>query len=99
MWPRELKLCAVQELLKKEVLSLEDLHRILGERPFITTEMRNIDKYRDAGVEPRVFSPTASIWKWIQSSQIGGGSKSGEDSEEEDADAEHPTMGKYRIAV
>lgn len=94
----------VQELLKKEVLSLEDLHRILGERPFVTTEMRNIDKYRDAGVEPRVFSPTASIWQWIQKSttQAGGGGAGEGTASDEDSDdegQEHPTTGRYRVAV
>jgi len=33
-----------QALLEKEVLLLDDLNRLLGERPFKSTEMRNIDK-------------------------------------------------------
>ncbi|CAL5225560.1 g8397 [Coccomyxa viridis] len=34
-------------LLDKEVVSSADLTDILGERPYHTTEMRNIDKFRD----------------------------------------------------
>ena len=35
-----------EALLKKEVLNLDDLNEILGERPFKSAEIRNIDKYR-----------------------------------------------------
>ncbi|GMH37425.1 hypothetical protein BSKO_05298 [Bryopsis sp. KO-2023] len=35
-----------EELLTKEVLSLEDVERLLGPRPFKNEEMRNIDKFR-----------------------------------------------------
>ena len=35
-----------EELLKKEVLNLDDLNKILGERPFKSAEIRNIDKYQ-----------------------------------------------------
>lgn len=34
-----------QELLKKEVLGLEELEGLLGKRPYTSNEMRNIDKY------------------------------------------------------
>mmetsp|Transcript_20337 Transcript_20337/g.24377 ORF Transcript_20337/g.24377 Transcript_20337/m.24377 type:complete len:829 (-) Transcript_20337:430-2916(-) len=33
-------------LLDREVLNLEEIVEILGERPFVTEEMRNIDRYR-----------------------------------------------------
>jgi AFG3 family protein len=35
-----------EALLKKEVLNLEDLNAILGERPYKSVEIRNIDKYQ-----------------------------------------------------
>lgn len=35
-----------EELLKKEVLNLDDLNKILGDRPFKSAEIRNIDKYQ-----------------------------------------------------
>ena len=35
-----------EALLKKEVLNLEDLNEILGERPYKSVEIRNIDKYQ-----------------------------------------------------
>ncbi|KAG1664993.1 hypothetical protein FOA52_014673 [Chlamydomonas sp. UWO 241] len=34
------------DLLKKEVIGLDDIDRLLGKRPFSTREMRNIDRYR-----------------------------------------------------
>eukprot|EP01026_Neomeris_dumetosa_P057755 TRINITY_DN5334_c0_g1_i6.p2 TRINITY_DN5334_c0_g1~~TRINITY_DN5334_c0_g1_i6.p2 ORF type:complete len:506 (+),score=102.27 TRINITY_DN5334_c0_g1_i6:935-2452(+) len=34
------------ELLEKEVVGLDDLERILGERPFQSEEVRNVDVYR-----------------------------------------------------
>ncbi|EFJ42312.1 hypothetical protein VOLCADRAFT_107358 [Volvox carteri f. nagariensis] len=33
------------ELLHKEVLSLDDVERLLGKRPFMSQELRNIDRY------------------------------------------------------
>ena len=38
-----------EALLEKEVLNLEDLNEILGERPFKSVEIRNIDKYQGKG--------------------------------------------------
>merc|ERR1711924_406423 len=38
-----------EALLDKEVLNLEDLNEILGERPFKSVEIRNIDKYQGKG--------------------------------------------------
>eukprot|EP01025_Chloroclados_australasicus_P061646 TRINITY_DN8104_c0_g1_i4.p1 TRINITY_DN8104_c0_g1~~TRINITY_DN8104_c0_g1_i4.p1 ORF type:complete len:688 (-),score=79.63 TRINITY_DN8104_c0_g1_i4:322-2385(-) len=35
-----------QELIQKEVVGLDDLERILGERPFQSEEVRNVDVYR-----------------------------------------------------
>lgn len=57
----------VQELLKKEVLGIEDLTRILGKRPFTTRELQNIDRFRSDLREfgKRVVPP--GIWEWIES--------------------------------
>lgn len=38
-----------EELLKKEVIGVKELTEILGERPFKSTELRNIDRYLGAG--------------------------------------------------
>ena len=35
-----------EELLEREVVSSEDLTRILGPRPFSSPELRNIDKFK-----------------------------------------------------
>ena len=42
---KELVEAMAQELLKKEVLSREDLEALLGKRPYKSQELRNIDKY------------------------------------------------------
>ncbi|GLI61266.1 hypothetical protein VaNZ11_003582 [Volvox africanus] len=34
------------ELLRKEVLNLDDVERLLGKRPFMCQELRNIDRFR-----------------------------------------------------
>lgn len=44
--------CALQALLEKENLNLEDLERILGPRPFKAGGLRNIDRYRAARGTP-----------------------------------------------
>ena len=41
-----------EALLKKEVLNLEDLESILGKRPFISEELRNIDIYAGRTNDP-----------------------------------------------
>lgn len=49
------------ELLKKEVLNLEDVERILGKRTWMPQELRNIDRYRhgsSGGASPA--TPSAS---------------------------------------
>lgn len=57
-------LCGVQELLTKEVLNLDDLDRIMGKRPFVTLELRNVDKFRGLSE----WLPTGGgIWSWIES--------------------------------
>ena len=43
---KELVTELAEALLKKEVLNLEDLNAILGERPYKSVEIRNIDKYQ-----------------------------------------------------
>ncbi len=35
-----------QALLQKEVLNLEDVEGLLGKRPYMSAELRNIDRYR-----------------------------------------------------
>jgi hypothetical protein len=60
-------LLAIQELLKKEVVGIEDLARILGERPFQTPETQNIDRFRgdQRSFGRRVMPP--GVWEWIES--------------------------------
>merc|ERR1719231_1057422 len=41
-----------EELLKKEVIGVKELTEILGERPFKSSEVRNIDRYLGAGDGP-----------------------------------------------
>ena len=43
---RELVTKLAEELLEREVVSSEDLTRILGPRPFSSPELRNIDKFK-----------------------------------------------------
>lgn len=49
-----------QALLEREVLNLEDLEGLLGPRPYRSTELRNIDKFRDgfqkAGLLPNAVA-------------------------------------------
>ncbi|GIL73714.1 hypothetical protein Vretimale_5398 [Volvox reticuliferus] len=44
---RELIEAMTAELLRKEVLSLDDVERLLGKRPFMSQELRNIDRFRN----------------------------------------------------
>lgn len=47
----------------KEVLNLDDLDRIMGKRPFLTLELRNVDKFRGHLSQ---WLPTGDgIWSWI----------------------------------
>merc|ERR1712060_93603 len=53
---RELVESLAQALLVKEVLQLEDLTKLLGERPFRHEELRNIDHLsRGCGAMPRTL--------------------------------------------
>ena len=49
LWPIDPELA--EALLERETLNLEELTEILGERPFKTEEIRNIDKYQMGGEE------------------------------------------------
>lgn len=58
----------MQELLKKEVIGLDDLDRILGKRPFATRELQNIDKFRgELQQGMRALLPGGGVWEWIAS--------------------------------
>jgi hypothetical protein len=62
--------CAVvQELLHKEVLGLDDLDRILGKRPYVTHELRNVDRFRgELEKTVRQWLPSGGgVWAWIES--------------------------------
>ena len=48
---RHLVKALAEALLERETLNLEELTEILGERPFKTEEIRNIDKYQMGGEE------------------------------------------------
>ena len=48
---RHLVTALAEALLERETLNLEELTEILGERPFKTEEIRNIDKYQMGGEE------------------------------------------------
>lgn len=56
----------MQELLKKEVIGLEDLDRILGKRPFATRELQNIDKFRGE-LQQGMRALGGGVWEWIAS--------------------------------
>eukprot|EP00210_Caulerpa_lentillifera_P008488 g8097.t1 len=43
---RDLIAKMAEELLEKEVLSLEDIERVLGPRPYKSKELRNVDRFR-----------------------------------------------------
>ena len=48
---RHLVKALAEARLERETLNLEELTEILGERPFKTEEIRNIDKYQMGGEE------------------------------------------------
>eukprot|EP00892_Ulva_mutabilis_P001410 jgi/Ulvmu1/1126/UM106_0043.1 len=65
---REAVEALAQELLKKEVIGLDDLDRILGKRPFATRELQNIDKFRgELQQGMRAWLPGGDVWEWIAS--------------------------------
>lgn len=60
--------CAgVQELLKKEVVGIDDLQRILGKRPFVNKEMQNIDRFRGELRGLGEWVSPKGVWEWIES--------------------------------
>ena len=88
-------------LLEKEVVGLDDLHTVLGKRPYESRELRNIDRFRgelQRGVG--ALKPAAEgVWDWINSfrspglqlagfGDLGGsdGDEGGSDEEEEGGD-------------
>ena len=57
----------LQELLRKEVVNLDDLHELLGKRPFESTELRNIDRFRGELQRAASALAPAGVWEWIAS--------------------------------
>ncbi|KAK9844071.1 hypothetical protein WJX81_003751 [Elliptochloris bilobata] len=56
---RDLVQALADKLLEKEVVNSADLEGILGPRPWRSTELRNIDKFRD-GFQKRALADTAA---------------------------------------
>ena len=48
---------ALQGAVRAQVVNSEDLTEILGERPYRSSELRNIDKFRD-GFAKKVCAPS-----------------------------------------
>eukprot|EP00197_Chlamydomonas_leiostraca_P001991 CAMPEP_0202857522 /NCGR_PEP_ID=MMETSP1391-20130828/427_1 /ASSEMBLY_ACC=CAM_ASM_000867 /TAXON_ID=1034604 /ORGANISM="Chlamydomonas leiostraca, Strain SAG 11-49" /LENGTH=796 /DNA_ID=CAMNT_0049536333 /DNA_START=393 /DNA_END=2784 /DNA_ORIENTATION=+ len=76
------------ELLRKEVLNLDDVEKILGHRPFTSAELRNIDRFRHgASKDVPPSSPPGSEGSDAQQAATSGGEaapktpESGQDSE------------------
>lgn len=46
---KELVQAMAKELLDKEVINFDDVERLLGKRPFISDQVRNIDRFRYGG--------------------------------------------------
>jgi hypothetical protein len=89
----------VQGCPKKEVLNLEDLHRI-PVSALVTAEMRNIDKVPRRRREPRVFSPLLHLEVDPELADPGAAARAVRILDaEEDRIFEHPTMGQYRVGV
>jgi len=53
---KDLVIAMAEELLSKEVLTLEDIERVLGPRPYKTEELRNVDRFR-SGFDPSMRLP------------------------------------------
>ena len=82
---------AVQELLRKEVVNLDDLHELLGKRPFESTELRNIDRFRGELQRAASALAPAGVWEWIASFRGPGlrlAGVGGADGDEGDGDGE-----------
>jgi hypothetical protein len=69
-WPhsRHLTRLCLQELLEKEVVKFDDLNRILGKRPFESSGLSNMDRFRGELTRglPKWIAP-AGVWEWIDS--------------------------------
>jgi AFG3 family protein len=66
-----------QALLSKEVLNLDAVEELLGERPFSSATLRNIDRYRRGGdAEAEAEAKAAS--EAAESSGEAGGAEGGE---------------------
>jgi AFG3 family protein len=84
-------------LLEKEVLNVEDIAEVLGERPFVSDGMRNIDKYRLGFLEES--SPSSESSSPAEGEGDGGdGGDGGEGGVETDAPAT-PTMAATQAPV
>lgn len=110
---RPLVEAVAQALLRKEVIGLDDLEQLLGKRPFMTTELRNIDRYRNVG--DTAAGAVSSVWAWIDSFRVRGrsvtgsaaeasdGEGSGAGDDEGDGSSEEEDAGsskrRYRVAV
>ncbi len=72
---RELVEAMAQALLEKEVLGSDELERLLGQRPFRSLELRNIDKFRegfDGGAAARVSQQPGDGKSWEGVRGLGG---------------------------
>ncbi|KAG2493646.1 hypothetical protein HYH03_008163 [Edaphochlamys debaryana] len=61
-----------QELLSKEVLSLDDIERLLGKRPHMSAELRNIDRFRHGSGAAAVIAAEQAAAAAAAGAQEGG---------------------------
>ena len=74
---------------------MEELRRILGERPFVSNELRNIDRFRGAAAAA-LLPAGAAVWDWIkafrgpgpalQLAGVGGADSADDESDDDEDD-------------